>query len=68
MAVQVRQTGHRDARDALGRTMARRLDAHDHATLYSDHDVIAPAIGREGGFEVKFTSHDEACTVSGSTC
>jgi hypothetical protein len=48
--------------------MARRLDAHDHATLYPDHDVIAPAIGREGSFEVQFTGHDEACTVSGSTC
>ena len=68
MAVQVGQAGHRDAGDALGRAVARRLDAHDHAALYPDHDIAPPAVGREGGFEVQFTGHDEACTVSGSTC
>ena len=68
MAVQVGQAGHGYAGEALGRAVAGFLDAGDDAVVYPDHDIMPPAIGREGSFEVQFTGHDEACTVSGSTC
>ena len=56
--------GSDDAGDALGRAVAGLLDAGDDAVVYPDHDVAPPAVGRQRQFEVQFTRHAAACTVS----
>ena len=69
MAVQVGQARDRHARDAIGgRVAGSGLDARDDAMVDVDDDVAPPAVRGERRFEVQFTRHAMACTVSASTC
>ena len=63
-------TFSRNATLGIGR--AGGFEALDQAVLDRDHEVALPTpftrwAGRQRRFEVQFTGHAEACTVSGST-